>query len=71
MGVKAVKLSTQLAPPPAAPKDRAKTEEEKRNTRDWILQYAQEDSNSEDGSRKVVASLLKHKITPAACLHAM
>ena len=56
MGFEAVKLSTQLPPVPklpAKPKDPAKTEQEKRNTRDWILQYAQEDSDSEDGSKKV------------------
>ena len=62
MGFNAVKLSTQLAPPPkpppAAPRDRAKTEKVKRNTRDWILLYAQEDSDSEDGSKKVLFQLI-------------
>lgn len=61
MGVKAVEHSAHFALPPqqapAKPKDRAKTEEEKRNTRDWILQYAQEDSDSEDGSNKVLISI--------------
>ena len=57
-GIEAVQRSMQLAPPPkqapAKPKDRAKTEGERQNTRDWILQYAQEDSDSEDGSKKVL-----------------
>ena len=58
MGIKAVERSAPfvLLPQhvPAKPMDRAKTAEEKRNTRDWILQYAQEDSGSEDGSNKVL-----------------
>ena len=58
MGYEAVQRSTQLQPPPkpppAKPKDPAKTEQQKRNTRDWILQYAQEDSDSDDGYKKVL-----------------
>lgn len=74
MGVDAVERSTQLAMPPkqvpAKPKDRAKTEAEKRNTRDWILQYAQEDSDSEDDSKKVCrrsAYLMHQSHCPSSC----
>ncbi len=40
--------------------DREKTEQEKLKARDWILQYAQEDTDSEDSSQKVVTSRLCH-----------
>ena len=56
----AARCAALLAPPPKqAPRkapqaqDREKTEQEKQKTRDWILQYAQEDTDSEDGSPKV------------------
>ena len=62
-GVAAPRQQTQLAlapqAPPAEPKvDREKTEQEKQKTRDWILQYAQEDSDSEEGSDKVHSEVL-------------
>jgi len=62
-GIAAPRRETQLAcapqPPPVKPKvDREKTEQEKQKTRDWILQYAQEDSDSEEGSNKVHSEVL-------------
>ena len=62
-GIAAPRQETQLAsapqPPPAKPKvDREKTEQEKQKTRDWILQYAQEDSDPEEGSDKVHSEVL-------------
>jgi len=61
--VAAPRRETQLAsapqPLPVKPKvDKEKTEQEKQKTRDWILQYAQEDSDSEEGSDKVHSEVL-------------
>ncbi|CAK0787622.1 hypothetical protein CVIRNUC_010844 [Coccomyxa viridis] len=52
---RAAQLAAQAKPAPAAPaprKEREKTEREKQSTRDWILQYAQEDSGSDNGSKQ-------------------
>ena len=38
---------------PASARGGEKTEREKQSTRDWILQYAQEDSDSDNGSKQV------------------
>lgn len=54
---RAAQLAAQAKPAPAAPaprKEREKTEREKQSTRDWILQYAQEDSGSDNGSKQVI-----------------
>lgn len=57
----AARRAAQLAPPPKkapakppAAQDRQKTEAEKQKARDWILQYAQGDSDSEDDSQNVL-----------------
>ena len=55
---RAAQLAAQAKLASAAPaprKEREKTEREKQSTRDWILQYAQEDSDSDNGSKQVVA----------------